>query len=280
MAPPSSSLGDYLRARRALVRPEELGLAPSARRRLPGLRREEVAALAGISSAYYLRLERGRDRHPSPEVLDALARVLRLDPDGSAHLHTLALRHPPQETAPAPEQVPEGVRRLVLSRRDTPAFVQGRHHDVLVANDLATALSPSYRTGVNLLRATFLGTHARTLYEDWEDTSARVVASLRAQAGEPADPRFAALVAQLCAGSEEFRRLWARHDVRPRTAGSTWLRHPRLGRIHLAYEKLGIPDAEGQLLVVYHAAAGSEAAALLASLVPGAAAGASHGTPA
>ncbi|MFD7313692.1 helix-turn-helix domain-containing protein [Streptomyces sp. NPDC059883] len=267
MAPSTSSLGDFLHARRALVRPEEVGLTASPHRRLPGLRREEVAALAGISAAYYLRLERGRDRRPSPEVTDALARVLRLDADARVHLHALARGRPAYPAPYAPETVPEPVRRLVLSRTDTPAFVQGRYHDVLVANPLATALSPSYRTGVNLLRATFLSDRVRVLYDDWDRVSASVVASVRAQAGPaPTDPRFAALIAELRSGSEEFRLLWDRHDVRPRTAGGTRLVHPTLGVLDLSYEKLSLLPDEGQVLVVYHAAPGSREAALLASL--------------
>ncbi|MEU0278406.1 helix-turn-helix transcriptional regulator [Streptomyces sp. NPDC006195] len=270
MAPSTSSLsslGDFLHARRALVRPEEVGLTASPRRRLPGLRREEVAALAGISAAYYLRLERGRDRRPSPEVTDALARVLRLDADARVHLHALARGRPAHPAPYAPETVPEPVRHLVLSRTDTPAFVQGRYHDVLVANPLATALSPSYRTGVNLLRATFLGDRVRALYDDWDRVSASVVASLRAQAGPaPTDPRFAGLIAELRSGSEEFRLLWDRHDVRPRTAGGTRLIHPTLGVLDLSYEKLTLLPDKGQVLVVYHAPPGSREAALLASL--------------
>ncbi|MEW2161675.1 helix-turn-helix transcriptional regulator [Streptomyces sp. NPDC007084] len=262
-------LGEFLRARRALVRPEDVGLVASSRRRLPGLRREEIATLAGISAAYYLRLERGQDRRPSPQVTDALAGVLRLDADARAHLHALALgRHPARPSSPyAPETVPEPVRQLVLGRTDTPAFIQGRYQDVLVANPLATALSPSYRTGVNLLRAAFLGHQVRELHDDWDAVSASVVASLRARSGPvPTDLRFAGLVAELRAGSPEFRRLWDRHDVRPRTTGGTRLFHPTLGVLDLRYEKLTVLPDEGQVLVVYHAPPGSREASLLASL--------------
>lgn len=249
------------------MRPEQVGLTASPRRRLPGLRREEVAALAGISAAYYLRLERGRDRHPSPGVVDELARVLRLGTDARARLHALALGGHTHPAPHAPETVPEPVRRLVLSRTDTPAFVQGRYHDVLVANPLATALSPSYRSGVNLLRAAFLGDRVRRLHDDWDRTAASVVASLRARTGPaPTDPRFVELITELRSGSEEFRLLWDRHDVRQRTAGGTRLRHPTLGVLDLAYEKLTVLPDEGQLLVIYHAAPGSREAALLASL--------------
>jgi transcriptional regulator with XRE-family HTH domain len=244
-----------------------VGLSASPRRRLPGLRREEVAALAGISVAYYVRLERGRDRHPSPEVTDALARVLRLDPDARAHLYALALGRPAQPAPYAPESVCEPLRQLVLSRTNTPAFVQGRYHDVLVANPLATVLSPSYRVGVNLLRAAFLGDRVRRLYDDWDRVSASVVASLRAQAGPaPTDPRFTGLIAELRSGSGEFRSLWDRHDVRPRTAGGTRIFHPTLGVLDLGYEKLGVLPDEGQVLVVYHASPGSREATVFASL--------------
>ena len=261
------ALGTYLRSRRDQVKPEEIGLPASARRRVPGLRREEVAMLAGISAEYYLRLEQGRDLHPSPQVLEHLARVLMLDEHERAYLMQLARPVRRRATRRAPERVAPGVRQLVMTRTDTPAFVQGRYLDVLVANPLATALSPSYRVGLNLLREAFLNPQVRALHEDWEGASGSIVASLRALAGPEAyDQRLAELVGELSVRSEEFRRLWARHDVRPRLSGVSWLNHPQLGRLQLNYEKFVIHASDGQLLVVYHAAPGSEAARNLALL--------------
>lgn len=278
----SNELGEYLRARRGLVRPQDAGLPPTGRRRVPGLRREEVALLAGISAEYYLRLEQGRDQHPSPQVLDALARVLMLDADATGYLHSLA--QPRRRRAPArrPERLAEGIRRLVMAM-PTPAFVQGRYLDVLAANPLATALSPHYVKGDNLLRSALLDPAVRAMYQEgeWERTVAGTVASLRALAGpETNDARLTELVGELSVRSEEFRRLWARHDVKPRTSGTSRLLHPQVGPLELDYEKLAVTGADGQLLVVYHAAPGSAAEQglqLLGHLVPFAA---SQGSPA
>jgi transcriptional regulator with XRE-family HTH domain len=271
---PTNLLGEFLRARRDLVRPEDAGLPPgTGRRRVLGLRREEVALLAGISSEYYLRLEQGRDQHPSPQVIDSLARVLHLEHEAAAYLRKLAEPEPEPEPGRrrpqrrAAERVGAGLRQFVLSRTDTPAFVQGRYMDVLVANPLATALSPCYREGANLLRSAFLDPQVRALYEDWEQTSASTVASLRTLAGpESNDARLAELVGELSVRSDEFRRLWARHDVRPRTSGVARIHHPQVGLLELNYEKLAVTGADGQLLVIYHAEPGSQATERLALL--------------
>jgi transcriptional regulator with XRE-family HTH domain len=262
-----TELGAYLRARRDLVAPEAVGVTPSGRRRVPGLRREEVAMLAGISSEYYLRLERGRDQHPSPQVLDALARVLMLDDNATAYLHGLAQRRR-QPSRRRPERVAAGLEQLVLNRTDVGAFVQGRYLDVLVANPLATALSPCQAVGVNLLRATFLDPGVRALYGDaWAGIAAGVVGSVRALAGpDNRDGYLAGLVGELSVRSEEFRGLWARRDVGPRTSGAAVLHHPQVGDMRLQYEKLAVTGADGQVLVIFHAAPGSRAADSLALL--------------
>jgi transcriptional regulator with XRE-family HTH domain len=255
-------LGEYLRARRELVAPEDVGLPGGGRRRVAGLRREELALLAGISADYYLRLEQGRDQNPSPQVLDSLARALMLDDDAAAHLRRLAQPAPRRRTRrPRAERALPGIRQLVMSWTDTPAFVQGRYTDVLVANPMATALAPYYSEGVNLLRATFLDPHVHSLQRDWEGAAPHVVASLRAVATpESDDARLEELVGELSVRSEHFRRLWARHDVKPRTSGTSLLDHPQVGPLELSYEKLGINGTDGQLLVIYHAEPGSAAA--------------------
>jgi len=263
-------LGDYLRARRALVRPDSVGLPVYGVRRVAGLRREEVALLAGVSSDYYLRLEQGRDRHPSIEVLEALARVLGLDQAAIAYLLGLAAPRTRQRPRrPRRETVPPSILHL-LDVLGLPAFVEGRYFDVLAANSLARALSPTLRVGQNRLRAVFLDPAEQSLYPDWDDATARQVAGFRASVGSDADdPRVVQLVGELSLSSERFRRLWARHDVQPREGMPTRMHHPHVGDLTLSREKLAIGGAAGQLLVVYHAQSGARSAekmALLASL--------------
>ncbi|MDO8213520.1 helix-turn-helix domain-containing protein [Conexibacter sp. CPCC 206217] len=272
----ANRIGEYLRARRELVRPEDVGLPDLGRRRVPGLRREELALLAGISSDYYVRLEQGRDQHPSAQVLDALARALQLDDDATVYLHGLA--HPPRRRRPAPrrpERVRPGLVQLIEGWHETPAIVQGRLGEVLASNALARALSPIYEPGVNALRAVFLDPAVRDLYgDDWERVAESVVAGARALAGpEVDDPQLAELVGELSIRSDHFRRLWARHDVRPRTGGGVRrLQHPQVGALELHYEKLAVTGSDGQTIVVYHADPGSASAqglALLASIAAG-----------
>ncbi|MEU7827049.1 helix-turn-helix transcriptional regulator [Catellatospora sp. NPDC049111] len=263
----ASSLGEYLRARRELVLPGEVGLPAHGRRRVPGLRREELALLSGISADYYLRLEQGRDLHPSAQVLDALARALRLDAEASAHLHRLARLAPAGRPVRHPERVAVGIRQLVGSWTDTPAFVHGRLLDVLFANPVATELAPIYAVGVNLLRAVFLDPGMPALYPASEAVAASAVAGLRSLAGGELDePQLTELVEELSAGSERFRRLWARHDVAARAGGGIRLfHHPRVGELELRYEKLTIAGTN-QSLVVYHAEPGSPSARSLRAL--------------
>ena len=261
-----NSLGEYLRARRELVDPAAVGLRVTGVRRTPGLRREEVATLAGISADYYLRLEQGRDRHPSPQVLTALARVFDLDPDATAYLLSLAEPKPPAARRAVRRTVPKGILQL-LDSLDLPAFVEDRMFDVLAANPLATALSPAIAPGSNRLRSLFLDDAERALYPEWEQATAGLIASFRASIGsDVADPRIAQLVGELSLRSEHFRRLWARHDVRGLGGGVARLDHPRLGMLELSREKLPIGDSGGQLLVIYHAEPGSASAAALRSL--------------
>jgi transcriptional regulator with XRE-family HTH domain len=262
-------IGEYLRARRELVDPEEVGVPNlSSRRRVPGLRREEVAMLAGVSSDYYVRLEQGRDQHPSQQVLDALARALQLDEDATAHLHRIAT--PPsrrRRRSPRPEKAPAGIVQLIESWGETPAYVQGRYMDVLAVNPLATALAPYYVKGENLVRAAFLDLRLRDMYEDWERIAETTVAGLRALVGPDVDdPRLNELVGELSVRSGRFRQVWARHDSRPKRSGTLRMDHPQVGQLKLSYEKLRIPDTDGQTLVAYHAEPGSPSAQALALL--------------
>jgi transcriptional regulator with XRE-family HTH domain len=259
-------LGEYLRARRELVDPADAGLRVMGVRRTPGLRREEVATLAGISADYYLRLEQGRDRNPSPQVLQALARVFGLDATATQYLLSLSATRPAPPRRPRREAVPAGIRQL-LDALVLPAFVENRMFDVLAANRLATVLSPSIRPGANRLRSVFLDAEERDRHPDWEQATGGLVASFRASIGTDADdPRIAQLVGELSLASERFRQLWARHDVKALAGAPVRMRHPQAGMLELRREKLSIGDSGGQLLVIYHAEPGSETARSLALL--------------
>jgi transcriptional regulator with XRE-family HTH domain len=280
----TNALGEFLRARRALVGPADAGIPGGGLRRVPGLRREEVAMLAGISSDYYLRLEQGRERNPSLRVLEAIARVLRLDSDATDHLIGLAQTppsrrpgssHPPGAAGPEDhrrtprvrENAPIGIRRLIGGWTHHPAYVQNRFTDLLAVNALAMALSPNYAPGVNLLSAVLLDPAERELRRDWEEVTAEGVAGLRAQVGPDVDdPRLLELVGELSARSERFRRLWGRHDVQPRRARVSRLRHPQVGDIDLQSDNLSVDGTDGLTLVVFQAEPGSRSAELLTLL--------------
>ncbi|MER6571773.1 helix-turn-helix transcriptional regulator [Streptomyces sp. NPDC001093] len=262
----TNTLGEFLRARRALVRPEDVGLPGGGLRRVPGLRREEVAMLAGISSDYYLRLEQGRDRNPSVQVLEAIARVLRLDADATAHLVGLVQDRtgPGARSGRRTQQVPASLLQLIDGWPRNPAYVQNRYADCLAANPLASALTPNYRPGVNLLRAVFLDPAERELRRDWEDLTEEGVAVLRSEAGADSDdPRLRDLVGELSLRSERFRTLWARHEVRPRRGRVSHLTHPQVGDLDLRSHKLSVDGTDGLTLVVFHAEPGSRSAELL-----------------
>jgi transcriptional regulator with XRE-family HTH domain len=258
MTEKANRLGEFLRARRDLVTPGQAGLPVQGPRRVPGLRREEVAMLAGISADYYLRLEQGRDSSPSLSVLESLAGVLQLDDDTTAYLVSLAVPQPRRRRrTPRRESVPEGVAMLVTTL-PLPAFVEGRYFDVLAANPPATALSPRLVVGANRLRDVFLDPAERDLYPDWESATERLVAGFRQSVGtDTDDPRFIELVGELSLASPRFRTLWARHDVRTREGAEMRLEHPQLGELRLRREKLAISGTSGQMLVVYHANPGS-----------------------
>ncbi|MEO3802476.1 helix-turn-helix transcriptional regulator [Nonomuraea sp. B1E8] len=264
-------LGQFLRARRELLRPEDLGLPPGARRRVAGLRREEVAQLAGVSTDYYVRLEQGRERHPSAQVVDALARALALGEDAAAHLHRLAgVSAGRRRPAPGREQVSPHLLRMMRAWPHTPAVVLGRCLTVLAGNALGKALFAGHAHSDDLVRLVFLDVDAREFYPDWDRVAVNTVAGLRAAAGaDPDDPRLIEVVGELSVKSETFRTLWARHDIRQKTRETKRFRHPLVGELTLHYESLTVNGAPGQQLVVYQADPDSpseEALSLLGSL--------------
>lgn len=245
-------LGDYLRARRELVTPEQAGIPVLGVRRVPGLRREEVAMLAGISADYYLRLEQGRDRHPSTQVLESIARVLQLDDDTAAYLLGLAGDSRRARRRPTKETVPSSIAKLVATL-PLPAFVEGRYLDVLAANPLAAALSPRLVAGGNRLRDVFLDPAEQALFPHWDKATEGLVAGFRTSVGTDIDnPRFIELVGELSLASPRFRQLWGRHDVAARRGAHVPFDHPQVGELRLNREKLGIGGTDGIMLVVYH----------------------------
>ncbi|WP_411105725.1 helix-turn-helix transcriptional regulator [Streptomyces sp. cmx-4-9] len=259
-----AELGEFLRSRRARLRPEDVGLPDYGRhRRVPGLRREELAQLAGVSVAYYTRLEQGNGQNVSAQVLDAIARALRLDGTETAHLTHLARPAPRRRRQPPrPQQVRPGLRTLLEAMEGVPAYLVGRRQDVIGWNRAAAevfgdfgALPAAER---NLVRMVFLDPATAELYADWECRACEVVSNLRMYAGRhPEDEQLSALVGELSVKNEEFRRLWAAHTVADKTHGVKRLRHPLVGELSLSFQTLRLPDDPEQALVVYHAAPGS-----------------------
>jgi len=269
-----AQLGEFLRSRRARLRPEDTGLPANGRRRVPGLRREELALLAGVSVDYYVRLEQGRAEHPSESVLDAIARALRLDETEVAHLHTLARPGPVRRRRRRPARVRPELLRLVERLDGVPALVLGPRMDVLAWNSLGAALVVDFAAlpprERNMPRLMFLDEETRRLYPDWETVARETVAFLRLTAGRSReDAELAELVGELSLASRDFARWWADHDVREKTHGRKRFAHPAVGELILDYETLVLPDEPEQALVTYTAGAGSRSETglrLLASL--------------
>jgi len=249
-------LGDYLRARREQLRPDDVGLAPGARRRVPGLRREEVATLAGISSAYYLRLEQGHDTHPSGQVVEALAQALRLDRKATEYLQQLASstgNRRPQSTV---QTVTQRLCQLI-DQMPFPAMVCNRYLDVLASNAYARDMTPGATPGRNRMCSVFVDPAGRERFINWDEITDIAVCEFREAAGDLDDPRFRALFDELSACSERFRELWARGHVGHST-GIVHARHPAVGDFFLHRTRLVVPHSGGQLLLMYHAEPGSK----------------------
>jgi transcriptional regulator with XRE-family HTH domain len=262
-----NALGAFLRARRELVTPQQAGIADFGVRRVPGLRREEVAMLAGISADYYLRLERGRDRNPSQQVLESIARVLRLDDEHLAHLRSLVSEAPRPRDRRSPVEIPPSGALKLLDSLAQPAFIEGRYFDILASNSLARALSPGLAVGGNQLRDLFLDPAEQALHPDWQDVTECLIANLRQSVGNDLDdPRLIELTTELSRASARFRELWARHEVRGQRGTPLRINHPQVGELTLNRERLRIDGAEDLKLVVYHPDAGSSDADKLALL--------------
>ncbi len=257
----------FLASRRAKITPQEAGLpAYGGNRRVKGLRRHEVAMLAGVSVEYYAKLERGNLAGASDSVLEAVARALHLDEAERAHLRDLA-RAANQRSGQAPRRrtarkVRPGVLRLLETITDAPAFVRNGRLDLLAVNDLGRALyapvfeNPANRS--NLARFRFLDGAASEFYPDWEDSASVTVNLLRTEAGrDPYNPELTELIGELSTRSQEFRTRWAAHDVRLHHTGTKHFRHRVVGELALAFEAMPLPADSGLTLTAFHAEPGS-----------------------
>ena len=261
---PVTALGTFLAARRALLTPGDVGIAFTGTRRVAGLRREEVAVLAGVSVDYYTRIEQGRERNPSAAVLDALARALDLGPDAREHLFRLADVSPGGVPTPARPHVEQSLRDLLEAWPDTPAIIIDRRLDLLARNALADAFYADFAHPDNLVRMTFLDPAGGTFFTDWQRAAEACVANLRLALGhDPHDRRALALVDEVGAASPEFRRLWERNDVRGKTHEAKTFRHGAVGAMTLSYHAFDVRGAAGQQLIVYRAEPQSRSAEAL-----------------
>ncbi|MEV6568435.1 helix-turn-helix transcriptional regulator [Streptomyces kronopolitis] len=265
-----AELGEFLRSRRARLKPQDVGLPHSGgRRRVPGLRREELAMLAGVSVAYYTRLEQGHARNASREVWEAIARVLRLDQTERDHLLRLARPGPSRRGAPARQpRVRRELVQLLEAMESVPAYLLGRGMDVLGWNRMARALLFDFaarsRRERNMARFVFLEPSSRDLFAEWEGKARETVGYLRLDAGRwPDDRVLSELVGELSMKSEEFRCLWAEQAVADKAHGTKRLHHPLVGDLSLAYETFQLPSDPSLYLVTYHAAPGSASAGAL-----------------
>ncbi|MFI5975106.1 helix-turn-helix domain-containing protein [Streptomyces sp. NPDC051452] len=255
-----AELSEFLRSRRARLKPEDVGLPDfGRRRRVPGLRREELAQLAGVSVAYYTRLEQGNGRNVSAEVLDSIARALRLTDAEHAHLTHLAKpKSHKRKPAARQQQVRPSLCRLLDTMDGVPAYIVGRRAEILAWNRMAAAVFGDWAelpaVERNWARLVFLRPDYRDLFVDWEQKAIDIVCALRMDAGcHPDDPRLSALVGELSVKSEEFRRLWATHDVKEKSHGLKRLHHPLVGELSLNFESFRLTGDADQSLVTYHA---------------------------
>jgi transcriptional regulator with XRE-family HTH domain len=266
-----AELGAFIRSRRDRVRPAEVGIDDGRPRRVPGLRREELAMLAGLSADYLRRIEQG-SAVPAEGVLDALAKALRLKAAEHSHLESLASAARGRRLdSGAPPRASDALLRTLDALAPTPAVVLGRCCEVVAWNapgamlDPAVAALPPGRR--NVARRVLLDPRSRELYPDWDGLADEVTAVLRLNASRfPGDRELAALIDELTERSEDFRRRWERHDVFEKTAGTKLLDHPDVGRLELAYETFEVTRAPGQTLIVYSAEPGSPTAERLRRL--------------
>ncbi|MFH8463292.1 helix-turn-helix transcriptional regulator [Streptomyces sp. NPDC017991] len=271
-----SDIREFLASRRAKITPQQAGLpAYGGNRRVPGLRREEVALLAGVSIDYYVRLERGHLAGASEGVLDSVANALQLDDAERAHLYDLAraaAKRPARRTRRARGPLPDSVLRVLDAMTDSPAFIRNGRLDILAVNRLGRALysplySPRYagkeqrihgakgEHTVNIARFQFLDPAGSDFFPDWEESVNTTVSLLRTEAGRaPGDSELTALIGELVTRSEEFRTAWAKHNVRLHHTGRKAFRHPAVGELTLDFDAMQLPAQPGLTLTAYSAA--------------------------
>ena len=255
-------LGEFLRARRARLKPQDVGLTPEPGRRVQGLRRDEVAERAGISVEYYVRLEQGRDHQISDQVLESLARALVLDEVSCQYLYRLALPSPGVAADSGQPRVSPSVLSMLDQWSTTPAYVFDRNQDILWANKLATAMAFGYSLeGGNLVLLHFMATDEGRLDPKWIENSRAIVAALRFY-GDPDDPRMQEIVGELASRDQDFRLFWAEHEVRPFTSGVAPTYVPGFGWADLSWQALEVPG--GHFLNVKLVDSGSSTAAAVA----------------
>ncbi|MGC0368242.1 helix-turn-helix domain-containing protein [Microbacterium sp. SLBN-111] len=265
--PAGHPLGDYLRARRAILQPADVGLdAGPGHRRVDGLRRSEVAQIAGISTEYYVKLEQGQETRPTDQVVDALSRALRLDVNATIYLHALA-RMGPSPAAALPTTAVERTRWLIDSWPMTPALILDRHFDIVAINHVMSRLIESYRVGLNVTVVLLTRPAMQQLYTEWEALSARTIGLFRARVGlYPDDPRTQELIDEMTRDSARFRDLWNRHDIAGMSEGAHAMRHPVEGVLTLHYQHLPLIGSDDHTIFVYYAEPGSPSEATLARI--------------
>lgn len=249
-----TELGTFLAARRGQVTPDDVGLTSRPGRRVSGLRREEVAMLSGVSVDYYTRLEQGRERNPSPAVLNAIAGALNLDADLREHIFRLA-DLAPSTHQPTQDRIDPALNDLLASWAHTPALIINRRLDILLLNDLAAALYSDFAAADNMVRMTFTDPVGRRFFTDWPRAAESCVANLRLSLGHTgSQTAILALVEEIHAASADFRLLWARHNVHGKTHEAKAFHHRDVGDLLLGYNAFDVRSAPGQQLVVYQAA--------------------------
>ncbi|MET7860044.1 helix-turn-helix transcriptional regulator [Streptomyces sp. NPDC005318] len=266
----TAEIREFLRSRRARVSPADVGMAGGVvrSRRTPGLRREEVAVLAGVGVSWYTWLEQGREINVSADVLDAIARVLRLDAAEREHLYLLAGLNPPQASPAVGRVVPDGPRQVIDSWLPHPAYLIDRHWNLVAVNRAAEVVFGYREHDYNCLVTFFTGVRYRSSLCHWRDAAQAIVGQFRADTARyPDDAEFGRIAADMCAVSPEFAEIWKEHSVRNATSGTKTVAHPEAGELSFTYTTLTLPEMPGHRLMLHTPAAGTDTQERLAALL-------------